>query len=214
MGDARGVIRDFDVLEKRRMEATGYLAEGFNNSEIGRRLKASNQSVSRWREEYQAGGKKALRQASRAGRKALLTAEQNKELINKLIAGPERLGYQTPLWTYQRVAELIKQEFQVRYHAGHVWRILRQLGWSPQRPTGRALERDEVAIHQWKKKPGPTSKKPVNKAEPAPSSLSYLGPSGADADLVPPFQLAVFVVDCWTHRLELLLRTLCSALSV
>ena len=27
----------------------------------------------------------------------------------------------------------------MRYHEAHVWRILRQLGWSCQRPTGRAL---------------------------------------------------------------------------
>ena len=63
---------------------------------------------------------------------------------------------------------MIEQEFQVRYHAGHVWRILRQLGWSPQRPTGRALERDEVAIQEWKKKTWPSlKKKPVNKAAPS-----------------------------------------------
>ena len=147
------------------MEAIGYFAEGFNNSEIGRRLKVTNQTVSRWRKEYQVGGKKALRQAGRAGRKPLLTAEQNKQLVRKLVVGPEKLGYQTPLWTCERVADLIEQEFQVRYHAGHDWRILRQLGWSPQRPVGRALERDETAIQQWKKKAWPgIKKKPVSKA--------------------------------------------------
>ncbi len=45
-----------------------------------------------------------------------------------------------------RVAHLIEKECGVRYHAGHAWRILRQLGWSCQRPTGRALERDEEKI--------------------------------------------------------------------
>jgi transposase len=165
MGNARGVARDFDALEKRRLEVIRYLAEGLNNREIGHRLKVANQTVSRWRKEYQAGGKKALRQAGRAGRKPLLTAEQNKQLVRKLIVGPEKLGYRTPLWTCERVADLIEQEFQVRYHAGHVWRILRQLGWSPQRPVGRALERDEAAIEQWKKKTWPgIKKKPVNKA--------------------------------------------------
>ena len=29
----------------------------------------------------------------------------------------------------------------MKYHPGHVWRLLKQLGWSCQRPTGRALER-------------------------------------------------------------------------
>jgi len=37
---------------------------------------------------------------------------------------PEQLGYKTPLWSCPRVAQLIEQEFGVRYHEGHVWKIL------------------------------------------------------------------------------------------
>jgi transposase len=47
------------------------------------------------------------------------------------------------MWTANRVVHLIEQECGVSYHPGHVWKILRQLGWSCQRPAGRALERDE-----------------------------------------------------------------------
>jgi transposase len=47
---------------------------------------------------------------------------------------------------------LIEQEFAVRYHEGHVWKILVGLGWSPQRPEGRAREHKEEQIQQWKKK--------------------------------------------------------------
>src|SRR3954451_2010946 len=53
MGNARGVRRDFVALEKRRFEAVKLFEKDLNNSEIGRRLKASNQTVSRWRKEYQ-----------------------------------------------------------------------------------------------------------------------------------------------------------------
>jgi transposase len=49
------------------------------------------------------------------------------------------------------VAHLIEQEFEIRYREGHVWKILVGLGWSPQRPTGRARERDEQAIRVWKR---------------------------------------------------------------
>jgi hypothetical protein len=70
-------------------------------------------------------------------------------------AGAEAFGYDTGLWTAARVAQLIEQECGIAYHPGHVWRLLRQLGWSCQRPTGRALERDEQAIAQWKRKRWP-----------------------------------------------------------
>jgi transposase len=57
------------------------------------------------------------------------------------------------------VADLIAQEFGISYHAGHVWKILRQLNWSVQRPAGRALERDEAAIQRGKTERWPEIKK-------------------------------------------------------
>ena len=47
-----------------------------------------------------------------------------------------------------------------------VWRLLGRLGWSVQRPTGQARERDERAIRQWKAKRWPELKKSLrDKAE-------------------------------------------------
>jgi transposase len=43
----------------------------------------------------------------------------------------------------------------VRHHPGHVWRVLRQMRWSLQRPARRALERDEAAIRRWVAKDWP-----------------------------------------------------------
>jgi hypothetical protein len=49
------------------------------------------------------------------------------------------------------VADLIRREFGVRYHVDHIGRVLRTLGWSPQKPERRARERDEAAIQRWVK---------------------------------------------------------------
>lgn len=157
--------RDFEALEKRRLSAIRLFGEELNNSEIGRRLRVCKQTVSRWRKQYGTGGEAALRKAGRAGRKRLLRTSDEPRLVGLLRQGPERLGYETPLWTCDRVAHLIKDEFGICYHAGHVWKILRQLHWSPQRPVGRALERDERAIEQWRKRRWPEiKKKPKKKA--------------------------------------------------
>src|SRR5512135_3690845 len=99
MGNPRGVRRDLVALEKRRFQAAKLFDKNFNNSEIGRRLKVSNQTVSRWRKEYQEGGNIALRGAGRAGRLPCLTEADKVRLIELLLEGPERLGYETPLWT-------------------------------------------------------------------------------------------------------------------
>jgi transposase len=104
-------------------------------------------------------GKAALQKAGRAGRKPLLTATDQQRLVDLLKQGPERLGFQAPLWTCWRVAHLIEKQFGIAYHAGHVWKLLRGMNWSVQRPTGRALERDEDAIRQWKQQRLPAIKK-------------------------------------------------------
>ena len=39
MGNPRGVKRDFEALEQRRLLAIKLFGEGLNNSEIGRELK-------------------------------------------------------------------------------------------------------------------------------------------------------------------------------
>jgi transposase len=171
MGNARGVRRDFDALEHRRFEGLKLLRQGFNQSEVARRVKVCSQTVSRWDKAVSEEGERALQAAGRAGRKPLLDQTQRQRLVARLLEGPEKLGYETPLWTCERVAHLIDQEFGVRYHAGHVWKLLRQLTWSPQRPAGRALERNEEAIREWKRKTWPAIKnKPKKKAARSSSS--------------------------------------------
>ena len=61
-----------------------------------------------------------------------------------MLEGPEAHGFPTPLWSCPRVARLIEDHFGVRYHDGHVWKILRALHWSPQRPVGKARGRFTV----------------------------------------------------------------------
>jgi transposase len=175
MGNARGVKRDFKVLERRRREALKLLQRGYNQSEVSRRVKVCSQTVSRWARAVAEEGERALDAAGRAGRKPLLDARQREQLVDRLLEGPEKLGYETPLWTCNRVAHLIEQEFAVSYHSGHVWKLLRQLNWSPQRPVGRALERDEEAIAHWKRKTWPAIKKKPKKKGARSSSSTKAG---------------------------------------
>ncbi len=171
MGNPAGVRRDFEALEKRRLDAIRLWESGLSQSEVGRRVKVVRQTVVRWIAQYRERGKAGLRKAGRAGRKPRLTQKDRQRLEQLLVRGPEALGYETPLWTCPRVAHLIEQEFGIRYHEGHVWKVLVRLGWSPQRPTGKARERNEAGIRAWKKKTWPAiKKKPAGKGARSSSS--------------------------------------------
>ena len=53
----------------------------------------------------------------------------------------------------------IKRRFGVSYHVAHIRRLLKHIRWSRQRPIRRARQRDEAAIHRWRKQDGPRLKK-------------------------------------------------------
>ncbi len=159
MGNPAGVTRDFVALERRRLRAATLLAHGVREAEVARRVGVHRQSVNRWVRHLETAGRPGLKRAGRAGRKPRLTTADRRRIVAGLTRGPEALGYGTPLWTAWRVADLIERECGVTYSAGHVWAILRGLGWSCQRPTGRALERDEATIRRWIQVRWPTLKK-------------------------------------------------------
>ena len=155
-------------MERRRLEAVKLLDQGLSQAEVGRRLRVAQQTVSDWSRRARKHGIESLKKAGRAGRKPRLSAPQKAQLEQRLLDGPEHLGYETPLWTCERVSHLIQTQFGVTYHPAHVWKLLRQIGWSCQRPVGRALERNEEAITRWKKMTWPAlKKKRVPKAEPS-----------------------------------------------
>jgi transposase len=102
-----------------------------------------------------------------------MTAPERGKLRKMLLSGAVSQGFPTELWTLARIAKLIKREFGHAFSTVHVWRIVRGLGFSSQRPTGRAIERDEAAIIEWKAKRWPAlNKTPDGKEEPSSSSTN------------------------------------------
>jgi transposase len=153
------VKRDREKLERRRLKAARLLEQGLHEAEVARRVAVHRQSVNRWARQLAQGGRHALKRAPQAGRPPQLSAADRQRIVQGLKRGPEALGYGTSLWTAWRVADLIERECGVKYSTVHAWRLLRALGWTPQRPASRALERNEAAIRHWKRVRWPELKK-------------------------------------------------------
>jgi transposase len=158
---------DAEALKARRLEARRLLDEGVAQAEVARRLKTSRQSVSRWAQQP----RRRLAQVRRQGRKGQLDERARAKLRVAILAGPAAAGFAGELWTVPRVRQMIAQRFGLRFSTVHVWRLLGQLGFSPQRPVGRARERDEAKIADWKTQTWPRlKKKPAGSAAPSSSS--------------------------------------------
>ena len=146
-------------LEKRRRQAIQLLKAGKNLSAVARALSSSVSSVFRWYQEYKTHGLKGLQPRPTPGRPSRLSKSQKDKLIQLLLKGSLAAGYRTDLWTLQRVAEVIEQHFGIHYHPSHVWKLLRGLGWSCQKPERRALQRNEKEIARWRRNRWPHIKK-------------------------------------------------------
>jgi transposase len=145
----RPQARDPKALEQRRLQAARRFKRGATQAEVARALGVSAQTASRWHARFTAGGAKALRAPVRQGRPPYLSQSQLRQLERALRKGAVAHGFEEELWTLRRVASVIEQLTGVTYHPGHVWRLLRGMGWSAQRPIRRAAERDEQAIARW-----------------------------------------------------------------
>jgi transposase len=162
-------------MEARRMRAGDLFAKDVSQADIARELSVSHQTVSDWHEKWLVGGKQALKSTGRAGRPPKATETQLAKVEKALERGPKANGYPTDLWTLARVAEVIEVTIGVRYHPGHVWRVLRQMGWSRQRPARRAVERDDEAIERWVNERWPKVKKTPGPGTPGSSSKTRAG---------------------------------------
>lgn len=138
-------------LQKRREYAIQLLRSGKSLSAVARAVSAHPSSVLRWRRAYRVRGQRGLRAQPIPGRPPRLSPAKLSELVQQLLDGPLAAGYKTDLWTLDRMARLIRRRFGITYHPGHVWKVLRKLGWSCQKPERRALQRDEAAIAHWKR---------------------------------------------------------------
>jgi len=152
MRKTKGHPRDFQEMERIRVRAFRLYQRGMAQSKIARQLHVTKQAVFQWKTHWEKDGLAGLQFPGRAGRKPKLTPEQLMELETLLLQGPKAHGYVTELWTSRRIQEVIAKHFGVRYHPNHIWRVMRALGWSCQRPTRQARERKEAEVQAWTRK--------------------------------------------------------------
>ena len=150
-------IRDLKELEARRRRGMRMLARGVPQAEVARAWGVSRQTAMTWQppldDDPQAWRRRQL------GRPGAFDAKQRAKLRKLLLQGAVASGFPTGPWTLRRVTTLIEREFGHAFNISYVWQVLLDLGFSAQRLGGRASQRDEVAIREWKQERRPAPKK-------------------------------------------------------
>jgi transposase len=157
------------------MRAWELSQEGWAQADIAGALDVGRPSVSRWLAAAAEGGPDALRSRLHVGPAGKLLPGQRFLIADFLWHGAEAYGFRGDVWTCDRVRQVIKEEFGVDYHEHHVARILKEIGWTPQVPITRAIQRDEQEIQRWRDEVWPELKRRARKER---RSLVFVDESG------------------------------------
>src|SRR6266700_1287512 len=161
--------------EWRRLRAWDLWQQGWKQKDIATALGVTKGAVSQWMKRDREGGVEKLQRSIAKGAEPRMSSEQRAQLPALLSQGAEAFEYRGNVWTGQRVAEVIKRVFGISYHRDHCGRILRQIGWSVQKPIQRATQRNEEAIKDWKEQQWPPLAK---KAEAEKRTIIFVDESG------------------------------------
>ena len=133
------------IREEIRFKAIKDWHSGMNPTNLARKYGTSRKIVYQWIDRYNQEGWDGLKtRTGKTGPKPKLSPEQEQQLkILLRTRTPIDYGYQTSLWTSQIIATLIEKTFQVKYVPSGVARLLKRMGFSPQKPRWGAWEQDK-----------------------------------------------------------------------
>jgi transposase len=170
---ARGNLRTLQRLKALRQEAQTERAprvalrlqaiilsvQRLTSGQIGLALQVDRTRVHAWIGAWNQHGDAGLLEGHRSGRPSQLKAPQQEQLTDILDSGPVAYGLNTGVWTSPLIAQIIREEFEVNYHPGHVRHLLKRLNFSVQRPKTRLVQADPKKQNRWIRYTHPNLKK-------------------------------------------------------
>jgi len=134
-----------------RLQAAQMFEQDVSPVQVARELRVSTKSVYQWRRCRRSGGEAALASRGPGGAVCRLSPAQLAKLRAALDGGSAAWGWsEDQRWTLGRVTMLIGRLFHVRYTLRGTSYLLHRIGFSPQVPVHRAVERGEAKIAAWR----------------------------------------------------------------
>lgn len=129
-----------------------------SNADIARRLGVDRTTVAGWLARHEREGEASF-EVRPTGSPSALTEAHRTVVSEHLLEGALANGYPTDGWTLDRVADLIQKLTGISYSPGHVWYVLRDLGFTCQKPEKQAKQRNEAKIKGWVQEQWPQIKR-------------------------------------------------------
>ena len=132
------------------MQAAELFAKGQSRAQVADELNVSWKAAHGWYQKWTNGGAEALKAKAKPGPCSKFSAGDIEVLLAVLTKGAVAYGYSNELWTLRRIGRVIEEQLDKRASVSEVWRLLKRMNWSPQKPHRQARERDDEKIQKWK----------------------------------------------------------------
>jgi len=162
LGDARKL--DHKTLEEIRIRAVRQVMAGESPESVIKVLGFHRSRIYQWLAAYKEGGEEALKAKKIEGRPSKLDEKQTNKLFDIIAQGsPLQHRFPFALWTVAIIRELIQKKFSISLSEVSVWRLLKRLGLSAQRPLFRAYQQDPQKVEDYLNTEYPALKKRAKK---------------------------------------------------
>lgn len=148
-----------EVKERRRLRAGALFKAGMSQAAVARKLRVTPAAAHGWYHAWKEEGMQGLRSKGHPGFGSALHERDREKLTAAILKGARKFGYDTDLWTLERVAVAMQRVTGKSFGTTWTWHILLSLGFTNQKPERRSKERDEVAIQAWRRTTFPRLKK-------------------------------------------------------
>lgn len=158
VNDARKL--DHKTLEAIRIRAVQQVEAGENPEAVIKALGFHRSCIYQWMAAYREGGEEALKAKDLEGRPSKLSDKQAQDLFDIIAQEtPLQHRFAFALWTLAIIRELIRKKFGIGLSEVSVWRLLKRLGLSAQRPLFRAYQQDQEKVDAYLASEYPALKK-------------------------------------------------------
>lgn len=164
-----GMTRKKSTIPRRslgfiRVRALRARKAGMRVNEIARAIGVHPNSVSRWIMHYERYGSMSMRPKKSSGRPRKIDCGDLSERLKKVVRRPATdFGFESPLWNSERIRHAMHSELGLKLSKSTVWRALREIGLSYQKPEIQAFEQDRAARKNWLEKEWPKIRRKAKK---------------------------------------------------
>lgn len=136
-----------------RRQAVKMSQRSISNRKIAKHLEVDETTIGQWLKIHREGGLRALKLKKRGPKinKHLKLSIKQQAAIRRKITDKRPEQYKMPfaLWSREAVTELIKADTGLELDRRLVGSYLRRWGFTPQRPTKQAYQRNDAKVKEW-----------------------------------------------------------------